>query len=84
MAKVDVIGHDFGFLFTREFSRVPNIGESISVSCPAGNCNVYQVNDVCWSVNKLEGAADAVVTINTASADEWIALIMAENSQVKK
>lgn len=84
MAKVDVIGHDFGFLFTREFSRVPIVGESISVSCEAGNCNLYQVNDVCWSVNKLDGEAGVVITINTASADEWIALIMAENRQVKK
>lgn len=82
MEKVDVIGNDFGFLFSKEFSRVPNIGESISVSCSAGNCNVYQVEDVCWTVNKLAESAVAVITINTASTDEWIALIMQDVSEV--
>lgn len=80
--KVDVIGNDFGFLFSKEFARVPSIGESISVSCPAGNCNVYQVEDVCWTVNKIHDSAVAVITINTASTDGWIALIMQEVSKV--
>lgn len=80
MVCVDVIGNDFGFLFSREFARVPHIGESISVACVAGNSNIYHVVDVCWTVKRSDSPAVASIMINTPSTDEWIKLIMSETA----
>lgn len=75
MALVRVLGEDRVCLFTQEFPRVPNIGESISVECEARNSTVYLVKDVIFVAIANRPGVLAEVVISTDSNDEWIEVL---------